>query len=80
MFPAKIGNRHPAIRLAQNGHDLAFGKSALLHQNLLNNLAEKILLLKPLIFRGDYPAIMRKLIVLVNALLRKNQKWAPKHA
>lgn len=25
-------------------------------------------------------AVMRKLIVLVNALLRKNRKWTPKHA
>lgn len=25
-------------------------------------------------------AVMRKLIVLANALLRKNRKWQPKHA
>ncbi|MGV0912166.1 hypothetical protein V6765_21075, partial [Martelella sp. FOR1707] len=39
----------------QHGHDLGFAKSALLHLNLLEHLAEKILLLKPLIHGEDYP-------------------------
>ncbi|MEY9773058.1 hypothetical protein ABIA14_005399 [Sinorhizobium fredii] len=55
MFAAQVGNRHPALRLAQYRHDLGFAKSALLHQNLLEHLAEKILLLKPLIRGEDYP-------------------------
>lgn len=46
MFAAQVGNRHPALRLAQHRHDLGFAKSALLHQYLFEHLAEKVLLLK----------------------------------
>lgn len=43
VFTAQIGNRHPALRLAQHAHDLGFSETALLHWNLLVHLAEKIL-------------------------------------
>src|SRR5690606_38057417 len=56
MLPAQLRHRNSAFRLAQHGHDLGFAKSALLHQNLLEHLAEKILLLNPLIRGEDYPA------------------------
>ncbi|EJF90358.1 hypothetical protein MEG_01125 [Bartonella tamiae Th307] len=55
MFPAKLGYRNTAFRLANNGKDLRFAKSARLHQNLLNQYEEKILLLNPFIYWGDYP-------------------------
>src|SRR5690606_12029182 len=54
MLPAQVGHRHATFSLAQHGHDLGFAKSALLHQNLLEHLAAKILLLKPLIRAEDY--------------------------
>src|SRR5690606_8017600 len=54
MLPAQLRHRNSAFRLAQHGHDLGFAKSALLHQNLLEHLAEKILLLNPLIRGEDY--------------------------
>jgi len=37
MFPAKVGHRNTAFRLAKDGKDLWFGKSARLHQNLLDH-------------------------------------------
>ncbi|ASY72478.1 Mobile element protein (plasmid) [Sinorhizobium fredii CCBAU 83666] len=69
MFAAQVGNRHPALRLAQYRHDLGFAKSALLHQNLLEHLAEKILLLKPLIRGEDYPRIGHNRVQLNHAQL-----------
>jgi hypothetical protein len=54
MFPAKLGHRHAAFRLAKDGKNLRLIKSARLHQNLLVHNAEKILLLKPVNCRGDY--------------------------
>src|SRR5690606_17429779 len=57
MLPAQLRHRNSAFRLAQHGHDLGFAKSALLHQNLLEHLAEKILLLNPLIRGEDYQAL-----------------------
>lgn len=54
VLPAQVRNGHATFRLAQHGHDLGFAKSALLHRNLLEHLAEKILLLKPLIHGEDY--------------------------
>src|SRR5690606_26241889 len=56
MLPAQLRHRNSAFRLAQHGHDLGFAKSALLHQNLLEHLAEKILLLNPLMRGEDYPS------------------------
>ena len=38
VLAAKIGDRQPALRLAQNSHDLRFRKSALSHPNLLVQL------------------------------------------
>ncbi|THK33345.1 hypothetical protein EHS39_37070, partial [Ensifer sp. MPMI2T] len=43
------------FRLAQDRKDLGFAKSARLHQNLLDHIAEKILLLNPVNAREDYP-------------------------
>ncbi|THK33274.1 hypothetical protein EHS39_37560, partial [Ensifer sp. MPMI2T] len=42
------------FRLAQDRKDLGFAKSARLHQNLLDHIAEKILLLNPVNAREDY--------------------------
>lgn len=50
----KAAKTAAALRLAQDRHDLAFGKTTLLHSNLLVQWAEKILRFKPLISRGDY--------------------------
>lgn len=36
---------------------MGFAKSARLHQNLLDHIAEKILLLNPINLRGDYHLI-----------------------
>src|ERR1700739_3407549 len=55
MLTAKLGHRNPALSLAQNRKDLRLTVFRQLHQNLLVNTAEKILLTHPLIFRGDYP-------------------------
>jgi hypothetical protein len=41
--------------LAQDRKDLGFAVSRHLHLNLLMHLAEKILLMQPLTFGGDYP-------------------------
>jgi hypothetical protein len=57
VLPAKLRNRHTTLSLAQNRKYLRLTKSRLLHKNLLDQSAEKILLINPLIFRGDYPEI-----------------------
>lgn len=54
MLPAQVGHGHATFRLAQHSHDLGFAKSPLLHRNLSEHLAEKILLLKPHIRGEDY--------------------------
>lgn len=54
MLAAKLGNGQPALRLAQHAHDLGFGETALLHQDLLVHLAEKILPSHPLNHGEDY--------------------------
>jgi len=54
MLPAKLRNRDAALSLAQNRQDLGFTISRQLHANLLEQFAEKILLINPLNFRGDY--------------------------
>jgi len=56
MFPAKLGYRDTAFRLAKNGKDLGFAKSARLIEISSIIKPEKILLLKPVNYRGDYPA------------------------
>ncbi|MBB3137535.1 hypothetical protein FHS26_005297, partial [Rhizobium pisi] len=45
-----------------------FGKSALLHQNLLEHLAEKILLLKPLIRGEDYHTTSHASLLIADPL------------
>jgi hypothetical protein len=57
MLAAKLCHRHTTLSLAQNRKYLRLTKSRLLHKNLLDQSAEKILLINPLIFRGDYPEI-----------------------
>ena len=54
MLAAELRHRKPPFRLAQHAHDLAFRETALLHRNLLVDLAEKILQMNPLNDRGDY--------------------------
>lgn len=66
MLPAKLRYGDTAFRLAQHSHDLGFGKSALLHHNLLEHLAEKILLLKPLICGEDYQREKRDCLFVAN--------------
>jgi hypothetical protein len=39
VLPAKLRDGHSALRLAQHSHDLGFGKSAFLHQNVLEHQA-----------------------------------------
>ncbi len=70
VLPAKLRYGDTAFRLAQHSHDLGFGKSALLHQNLLEHLAEKILLSKPIIRGEDYPitSAITTLLLLQNKL------------
>jgi hypothetical protein len=41
MFPAKLGDCDAAFRLAKDGKDLGFAKSARLHQNLLDHKARE---------------------------------------
>jgi len=55
MLPAKLCHRHTALSLAQDRKYLSLTKSRLFHQNLLDQNAEKILLINPLNCRGDYP-------------------------
>ena len=69
MLAAQLGHRHTAFGLAQDRDDLFIGTYAApsgatvpsssvyllgFIQNLLMHLAEKILLMQPLTFRGDY--------------------------
>ncbi|WP_417827118.1 IS66 family transposase, partial [Thalassospira povalilytica] len=62
-----------ALHLAQHAHDLGFGKSCLLHRNLLVHPAEKILLPHPLKIGGitplrmDMRALKERLAVLNQA-------------
>ena len=56
VFPAKLRHCYTALSLAQNRKDLGFAKSRRFHANLLVQCAEKILLINPLSFRGDYPS------------------------
>lgn len=56
VLAAHLGNRHPALRLAQHAHDLGFGETAHLHRNLLVQRAEKVLRLHPPNHGEDYPA------------------------
>ena len=54
MLAAKLRHRHTTLSLAQNRKYLGLTVFRLLHKNLLVQNAEKILLINPLNFRGDY--------------------------
>jgi hypothetical protein len=49
-----LSHRHTTLSLAQDRKYLRLTKSRLFHKNLLDQNAEKILLINPLNFRGDY--------------------------
>ncbi len=54
MLSAQFGNRHTALGLLQNTHNLRVAISCFFYQNLLRYYAKKILHVKTTDFRGDY--------------------------
>ena len=63
-----------ALSLAQDREDLRFGVSAGLHLNLLMHTAEKILLMQPRTFRGDYHSAVRHLGIDLGFALSISEK------